>query len=68
MDARAFFSGVKWLGHEADFTPPSSIEVMNGGAVYVSMMPKSVGALGNNRAESDCAVTTLTLGQLLEEG
>jgi hypothetical protein len=67
MDTRALFSGVKWLGHEADHTPPSSVEVMNGGAVYVSVMPHSVGALGNSRAESNCAVTTLTLGQLLEK-
>jgi hypothetical protein len=27
------FPGVKWPGHEADHSPPSSAEVKNGGAI-----------------------------------
>jgi hypothetical protein len=33
MGTGGFIPGVKWQGHEADQSPPSSAEVKNGGTV-----------------------------------
>jgi hypothetical protein len=34
MGTRALSLGVKWPGREADYSPPSSTKVKNGGTVY----------------------------------
>jgi hypothetical protein len=41
MDTGGVSPGVKWQGHEADHSPPSSAEVKNGGATPVLLNTSS---------------------------